>query len=113
MEEPARFHFCAVTSAGTELEPRTADGDMAEHISIAVVVPAGRDAAVRACTYEHRTWRVERELADESRRRRTRSQPVGANGSYSSGSALRSDAERLQLAETRLRGARSRPSSQR
>jgi hypothetical protein len=45
---------------------------VAEHISIAVVVPAGRDTAVGACTYEHRTRRLEGELTDESRRRRSR-----------------------------------------
>jgi hypothetical protein len=55
---------------------------MAEHISIAVVVPAGRDAALRACAYEHRTRRVERQFTDESRRRRSRRQTLGADGSY-------------------------------
>jgi hypothetical protein len=73
---------------------------VAEHISIAVVVPAGRDAALRACTDEHRTRRVERELTDESRRRGSRCQTVGADGSYFQTSALRSDPARLQLAET-------------
>jgi hypothetical protein len=73
---------------------------MSEHISIAVMVPAGRDAALRACTYQHRTRRIERELADESRRRRSRCQAVGADGLDFRGSALRSDTARLQLAET-------------
>jgi hypothetical protein len=72
---------------------------MAEHISIAMVVPAGRDAALRACTYEHRTRCVERQLTDESRRRRSRCQTVGADGSYFRMAAFRSDAARLQRAE--------------
>jgi hypothetical protein len=72
---------------------------MTQHVSIAMVVPAGRDAALRACTYEHRTRRVERELADEPRRRRSRFEPVGADGSYFRRSALRSDAGTLQRTE--------------
>jgi hypothetical protein len=47
-----------------------------------VVVPAGRDAALRARTYEHRTRQVERELTDEARRRRCRRQAVRVKGSY-------------------------------
>ena len=106
VEEPARFHVRALAPARPELEPGATADHMAEHISIAVVVPAGRDAALRACTYEHRTRRVERELTDESRRRPSRYQAVGADGSYFRTSALRSDAARLQLAET-LPGRRS------
>ena len=100
VEEPARFHVRTLAPARPELEPGATANDMAEHISIPVVVPAGRDAALRACTYEHRTRRVERELADESRRRRSRCQTVGADGSDFRTSALRSDAARVQLAET-------------
>lgn len=100
VEESARFHVRALAPARPELESGATADDMAEHISIAVVVPAGRDAALRACTYEHRTRRVERELTDESRRRRSRCQTVGANGSDFRASALQSDAGRLQLAET-------------
>jgi hypothetical protein len=64
---------------------------MAEHISIAVVVPAGRDAAFCACTYEHRAGQIERNLTNEARRRRGRCQTVGADGSYLRTSALDSD----------------------
>ena len=97
VEEPARFHVRALAPARPELEPGATAGDVAQHISIAVVVPAGRHATLCACTYEHRTRRVERELTDESRRRRSRCQPVGADGSYLRRTALRSDAARLQL----------------
>jgi hypothetical protein len=45
VEEPARFHVGALAPARPELEPSATAGDMAEHISIAVVVPAGGDAA--------------------------------------------------------------------
>ncbi len=100
VEEPARLHVRALAAAWPELEPGAAADDVAEHISIAVVVPAGRDAALRACTHEHRPRRVERELTDESRRRRSRCQTVGAQGSYSRTSTVQSDAARLQLAET-------------
>jgi hypothetical protein len=99
VKEPARFHVRALAPARPELEPGATADDMAEHVAIAVVMPAGRDAAFRACTYEHRTRCVERELTDESRRRRSRCQTVGADGLYFRTSVLRSDAARLQLAE--------------
>jgi hypothetical protein len=106
VEEPVRFHVRALAPARSELEPGATADHMAKHISIAVVVPAGRDAALRACTDEHCARRVERELTDESRRRRSRCQTVGADGPYFRTSALRSDVARLQLAET-LPGRRS------
>lgn len=64
VEEAARFHVRALAPARPEFEPGATVDDMAEHISIAVVVPAGRHATLCACTYEHRTRRVERELTD-------------------------------------------------
>ena len=100
MEEPARYHVRALAPARPELKPGATEGDMAEHISIAMVVAAGRDPALGARTYEHRPRRVERELTDESRRRCSPSQPIGADGSYCRRSALRNDAATLQLAET-------------
>jgi hypothetical protein len=72
VEEPARFHVRALAPARPELEPGATAENVAEHISIAVVVPAGRDTAVGASTYEHRTRRLEGELTEESRRRRSR-----------------------------------------
>jgi hypothetical protein len=88
----------ALAPARPELEPGATANHLAEDISIAVVVPAGRDAALRACTYEDRTRRVEGDLTDEPRRRGSRCQPVGANRQYSEMSALRSHAVTLQRA---------------
>jgi|SRR5689334_10890481 len=68
MEEPARLHVRALAPARSEIEARATADHMTKHISIAVVVPAGRDAALRACAYEHRTRQLERELTDETRR---------------------------------------------
>jgi hypothetical protein len=107
VEEPTRFHVRALAPARPELEPGATANHMAEHISIAVVVPAGRDAALRAGTYEDRTRRLEGDLTDESRRRRSRCQAVGANRPYSKMSALRSHPARLQRAEALSLGQRS------
>jgi hypothetical protein len=100
VEEPACLHVRALAPARSEFEARATAGHVAKHGSIAVVVPAGRDPALRACTYEHRTRRLERELTDEARRRRSRRQTVRAEGSYFRTSALHRDAARLHLTDT-------------
>jgi hypothetical protein len=99
VEKPTRFHVRTFAPARPELEAGATANHMAEHISIAVVVPAGRGAALRACTHEDRTGRVEGNLTDESRRRRSRCKAVGANRPYAEMSTLRSHAARLQRAD--------------
>jgi hypothetical protein len=82
VEEPACLYVRTLAPTRSEIEACATADHMAKHVSLAVVVPAGRDAALRARTYEHRTRQVERELTDEARRRRSRRQAVRVKGSY-------------------------------
>jgi hypothetical protein len=107
MEEPAGLHVRALAPARSELEARASADHMAKYVSLAVVVPAGRDAALRACTYEDRTREVERDLTDEAGRRRSRREAVCAQGSDLRMSALHGDAARLQLTAKVTHGSTS------
>ena len=83
MEEPAFLDVRAVPPARPELEPGAALDDVAEHLAVAVVMPARRDAPVDAGADEEVGLGGERELAHDPRSCLRWRQSFGADGPYS------------------------------
>ena len=103
VEKPARLHVRTFAPARPELEPGAAPEHVPEHISVAVMMPAGGNTARGASAYEHRARRVERELTNETRRRGSRYQTLAGDGSYFLMFASRPDPQGYSSTRHRVR----------
>src|SRR4051812_6350087 len=106
VEEAAFLDVGAPASARPELEARRPADDVTEHLSVAVVVPAGGDAAFGPRPHEHGALGLEGELAREPGRGRGNRQAVGPDCGDALGSRRRLDAA---IVEAQRRGWDSNP----
>lgn len=80
VEEPAFRDVGVLVTARAELEARLSAQDVSENLALAVVVPAGSDAAFCSCSEEDRPIGCERDLTDEPWSRVSFGQPITGDG---------------------------------